>query len=97
MITPPPADELHLAEHAPRIESALIEIERRVQTATYAAIHVCNNPSVWERYYADNAKDTPLLRDFMFMLRYCRQLESERTNLRYLCESNGIDPDKEGA
>ncbi len=91
----PPADEIHLKEHRPRIESSLQEIERRVGTAEYAAIHVCNNPSIWERYYADNADSSPLIRDFKFLLRCCRQQQSEISDLRYRLEAEGIDPDKE--
>ena len=76
------------------IESNLEAIRRRVQTAEYAAVHVCNNPGVWGRYYADSTEDSRIQSDFKYLLRYCEELISKNADLRYQLEAAGIDPDK---
>lgn len=65
----------------------LEDIEKRVARAEYAAMHIVNNASLWQRYYEDTPQDNRLISDFLGLVRENKMLRSRLSEALYKIES----------
>lgn len=78
------------------IDTSLDEIRQRIDRAEYAASHLCNNSSMWMRYYDDGVENNVLINDFKALLGEVAELRRINDDAKNRLESLGWDVDKKG-